>query len=123
MDSIIAFRVLARNVSLMAHDYIKQDMELESQTGRISYQILGTLLGGVLLVCSFLAQIFFDGTVNAAGHTENFYASVLGFLAAILLGTPLVIVAVKDLARGHMHMNELVALAVLAAFAIGKYQE
>ncbi|MCC6580380.1 MAG: cation-translocating P-type ATPase, partial [Phycisphaeraceae bacterium] len=53
----------------------------------------------------------------------DFYAAVLGCVAALLLGSPLVWVAVRDILRGHMHMNELVALAVLAAFAIGKYQE
>jgi Cd2+/Zn2+-exporting ATPase len=107
----------------MAHEHVKEELELETESGRISWQIIGTLIGGVLLVCSFLAQMLFEPTVNAAGQKEYFYASVLGFAAAILLGTPLIIVAVKDLVRGHMHMNELVALAVLAAFAAGEYQE
>jgi Cd2+/Zn2+-exporting ATPase len=107
----------------MAHEHVKEELELETESGRISWQIIGTLIGGVLLVCSFLAQMLFEPTVNASGQKEYFYASVLGFAAAILLGTPLIIVAVKDLVRGHMHMNELVALAVLAAFAAGEYQE
>jgi len=94
----------------MAHDYVKQDLQLESQTGRISIQIIATLLGGVLLVCSIFARFLFE---------SDFYASLLAMMSAILLGAPLVWVAIKDLYHGHAHMNELVALAVLAAFALG----
>jgi cation transport ATPase len=39
-------------------------------------------------------------------------------IGAILLGLPIVIHAVKGILHGHMHMDELVALAVIAAFAI-----
>jgi len=98
----------------MAHDHVKQDLQLQAQTGRISLQILATLIGGMLLICSAAATFLYD---------NDFYADSLGFLAALLLGAPLVVVALKDLARGHAHMNELVALAVLGAFAIGEYQE
>jgi len=94
----------------MAHNYVKQDLQLESETGRISIQIIATLLGGVLLVCSILARLVF---------ADEFYATFLAMISAILLGAPLVWVALKDLANGHAHMNELVALAVLAAFAKG----
>jgi len=98
----------------MAHDYIKEGLEVEALTGKISYQILATLVGGVLLLCSFIAGMLYD---NAD------YATGLGMISAVLLGAPLVWVAIKDLYHGHTHMNELVALAVLASFAIGKYQE
>lgn len=96
------------------HDYIRDELQLDAETGRISLQIMATLIGGVLLVCSFLAQLLWS---------NDFYADTLGFASAILLGAPLVWVAIKDMIEGHMHMNELVALAVLAAFAIGQYQE
>ncbi len=80
----------------------------------VGFQIMATLVGGVLLICSFVAQFIFD---------TDFNPTALSFVAAILLGAPLVWVGVKDLIEGHMHMNELVALAVLAAFAAGKYFE
>ncbi len=114
----------------MAHDFVKdalaldtgqEGLAIDSQTGKVSFQILATLLGGVLLVCSFVATFLFGPGPD--GEHGNFYATVLGALAAMLLGGPLVWVAIKDLSTGHMHFNELVALAVIAAFAIGKYQE
>ena len=98
----------------MAHDYVKEDLQLEQATGRVSFQIMGTLLGGTLLVCALLAQFFYDSKDISA---------LLAAVAAILLGGPLVWVALKDLWQGHYHMNELVALAVLAAFASGMYLE
>ncbi len=87
---------------------------IETQTGRVGLQIVATLVGGVTLACSLAAEFLFD---------HRFYPDTLAMAAAVLLGAPLVVVAVRDLARGRMHMNELVALAVLAAFAIGSYQE
>lgn len=96
------------------HDHVREGLGLSSETGRVGLQIIATLLGGVLLLCSLAATFLFD---------HEFYASSLGMLAAILLGAPLVWVAIKDLLSGHAHMNELVALGVLAAFALGKYQE
>ncbi len=102
----------------MAHKHVAEQLQLESQTGRISMQIVATLLGGVLLLCSIIARFVFEG-----GSEENIHATVLAIISAVLLGAPLVWVAVKDLLHGHMHMNELVALAVIAAFAIGSYLE
>ena len=101
----------------MAHKHLKDDLQLESQTGRVSYQIVGTLVGGMLLICSLVAFLL----QNQYGG--DFHATSLALISAILLGAPLVWVAIKDLAHGHMHMNELVALAVIAAFAIGAYVE
>ena len=98
----------------MAHDRIKHDLALDSETGRVSIQIIATLIGGVMLVCSVAAQFLYD---------NEFYSAALGLVSALLLGAPLVWVAVKDLLKGHAHMNELVALGVMAAIAIGHYQE
>lgn len=100
----------------MAHDFVKDNLQLEADptSGSLTIQIWATLLGGVLLICSFIAQLIYH---------DEFYAASLGFFAAVLLGTPLVWVAIKDLWEGHAHFNELVALAVLAAFANQQYQE
>ncbi len=104
----------------MAHDYVKEGLEVEKSTGRVGIQILATLVGGMLLISSFAAQFLFG---KSEGSDTNIYATLLGMVSAILLGAPLVWVAIKDMLRGHMHMNELVALAVIAAFAIQQYQE
>ena len=97
-----------------AHSHVTENLQIESETGKLGIQIIATLIGGMMLVCSFVAQMLFE---------NDFYPTVLGAISALLLGTPLIWVAIKDLAHGHMHMNELVALAVLAAFAMGSYHE
>src|SRR5947209_472571 len=43
-------------------------------------------------------------------------------IGSIILGIPIVIVAIKDLKVGRLSINELVAIAVLAAFASGDYK-
>src|SRR5437867_11592670 len=50
-------------------------------------------------------------------------ADVSGMIGAILLGYPIVLTALKDVRRGLLSTNELVAIAVLASFASGHYQE
>src|SRR6185436_4795405 len=94
----------------MAHDHLHELKE--DPLGRTSRQIVATLLGGILLLNSMLAQYLF---------AERFYTDTLALLAALLLGVPLVSHALKDILHGHSHMDELVALAFLAAFAQGAY--
>jgi Cd2+/Zn2+-exporting ATPase len=49
-------------------------------------------------------------------------ASASAFIGAIILGYPIVVTAIKDLRRGRLSINELVAIAVLAAFASEDYK-
>ena len=49
-------------------------------------------------------------------------ASASAMLGAIILGYPIVGTAFKDLKRGTLSINELVAIAVLASFASGDYK-
>jgi Cd2+/Zn2+-exporting ATPase len=98
----------------MAHDYLTEDLALKSKTGKVGVEIIATLLGGTLLICALIARMTFDNADPS---------DLLAGIATVLLGAPLVWVALKDLWQGHMHMNELVALAVLAAFAKGWYIE
>jgi Zn2+/Cd2+-exporting ATPase len=46
-------------------------------------------------------------------------ASASGFIGSAILIYPIVVTAIRDLRRGHLSINELVAIAVLAAFALG----
>jgi len=96
------------------HDYIRDGLQLDQASGKLGMYVMLTLAGGMVLICSFIARLLWP---NA------FYADTLGAIAAICLGAPLIAVAIRDMWHGHMHMNELVALAVFAAFAIGEYQE
>jgi Cd2+/Zn2+-exporting ATPase len=50
-------------------------------------------------------------------------ADVSAMIGAILLGYPIITTALQDLRRGWLSTNELVAVAVLASFASGHYQE
>ncbi|WP_428387508.1 heavy metal translocating P-type ATPase [Mucisphaera sp.] len=98
----------------MAHDFVKDQFHLDAQGGRLGFQIILTLLGGTLLIAAFIASQLYDNQDTA---------KMVAAAATILLAGPLIYTAVKEILHGHMHMNELVALAVLAAFALGEYIE
>ena len=80
---------------------------------RVSAALLGTLAGGVLLLNSIIAPLFYG--------KDSEVAQLSAMLGAILLGAPVVFHAVKCILHGHMHMDELVALAIVAAFTTGEY--
>ena len=73
-----------------------------------------TLVGVVFVINAFVADWFFE-----SGHT---IASASGLVGAVILGYPIVITAIKDLLEGILSINELVAIAVLAAFASTDYK-
>lgn len=73
-----------------------------------------TLVGVVFVINAFVIDWLFDQS-----HT---IASASAFIGAIILGTPIVIIALKDLKVGRLSINELVAIAVLAAFASSDYK-
>jgi Cd2+/Zn2+-exporting ATPase len=77
-------------------------------------QIVATLVGGTLLVCSLVAGWLWK---------QPFFAALPAALAVAILAAPLVTAAVRDLLRGVAGMNALVALAVIGAVASGNYQE
>jgi Cd2+/Zn2+-exporting ATPase len=99
----------------MAHDMILKD-SIEAQTGRASLKIVAILAGGVLVGISYFVPLM------AEGDNEVFYRNLLAGVGAVLLGAPVIMHAIKHLLHGHMHMDELVAVAILAAFATGQYQ-
>ena len=88
-----------------------------------------TFVGLIFIVNSFLIERVFGETGKLSANAANdptLMNSVAGFSAmigAIVLGWPIVVTAVKDLKRGLLTTNELVALAVLASFGSGHYQE
>ncbi len=94
------------------HQESFESIAREAGTGKIGVQILLVMFGGVLLICSFLAQIL---------YTNDEYPALLAMASAMFLGVPLIVVAAKDMLRGETKMVELAALAVLAAFAIQMY--
>jgi len=95
----------------MAHDILNDSVE--SQTGRAGMLIIGILIGGILVINSYIASWIFPG---------SFHADTLALIGAILLSIPILVHAAKHLGHGEMHMDELVALAVIAAIAARDYQ-
>ena len=73
-----------------------------------------TLAGLLFVINSFLVEWMQLGPA---------VAEVSAAIGALLLGYPIVVTAFKDLRRGILSTNELVAIAVLASFASGHYQE
>jgi Zn2+/Cd2+-exporting ATPase len=76
---------------------------------------LWQILGGLMLVLNaFIVDWLF-----VQGHTV---ASISAFFGSIILGIPIIVTAIKDLQQSRLSINELVAIAVLAAFASGDYK-
>ncbi|MHC4742555.1 MAG: heavy metal translocating P-type ATPase [Planctomycetota bacterium] len=106
----------------MAHQHLhfKEDIAADHTHGkqmRVSAALLGTLAGGMLLISSTIAA---RGFLYGAG---SFQAEFLAMVGAMLLGAPIVLHAIKSFVRKEMHMDELAALAILAAFANKMYVE
>ena len=89
-----------------------------------TFNLKRTVLGVVLIVNSFLVEWVLDRQLVAVDPTlGNPVAAISAALGALVLGVPILITAFKDLRRGVLSTNELVALAVTASFASGHYQE
>jgi Cd2+/Zn2+-exporting ATPase len=73
-----------------------------------------TIAGVVFVINAYVVDWFFQ-----QGSTM---ASASAFIGAIILGYPIIVTAIKDLRHGRLSINELVAIAVLAAFASENYK-
>jgi len=72
-----------------------------------------TIVGLIFVLNSFAVDRLFDrGTTVAA---------LSAMIGAVILGTPILVVAFKDLRKGLLSINELVALGVLACAVSGNY--
>lgn len=88
--------------------------EVDDRMGNVQRQLTLTLVGGVFIVNSYIANwIYRDSTLPG---------EVSAALGALVLGIPVILRGVRDLREGVMSMNELASLAVLAAFAIRDYR-
>lgn len=74
-----------------------------------------TVIGLIFVLNGFILQWSTD--------KNNTIDDLSAMIGAIILGYPIVWTAIKDLSRAVLSTNELVALAVLAAFASGDYKE
>ncbi len=70
--------------------------------------------GGVFILNSYLLYWLFP--------LQQFASELSAVVGAVILALPIVIAAIKDLCQGRVYMNELVALAILAAFTGGDFR-
>jgi Cd2+/Zn2+-exporting ATPase len=95
----------------MAHGFVREMLEVEPRNFHLT---LGAcLLGGLLLGVSYVALLVFDQTELSA---------MVSLSAAILLGSPLVYNALKDLWLNRLEMNELAALSFIVSLGSTQYQ-
>ena len=102
----------------MAHQHLHFKDEFGTERTRerefrVSIALLGTLAGGILLINSVIGRLFYE--------PGSFNLEIFAMVGAILLGLPIIIHAIHSLIRGESHMDELAALGIIAAFAVGEY--
>lgn len=116
----------------------------EQEQHKIDLQIIAVLLGVTILIGSFISMLIYPWGKGPDGHTGEIVRTVpvqsamLAMVASILLGGPIVYSAAKGLVfgrkaksqdeghefvQGGAHIEELVALAIIASFAAGMYVE
>jgi Cd2+/Zn2+-exporting ATPase len=98
----------------IANDAVTAPAVVPKLSTALRVQIVATLVGGTLLLCSLAAGWLWK---------QPFFAALPAAASVVLLAAPLVAAALKDLLGGKAGMNALVALAVIGAVASGKYQE
>jgi len=103
------------NQTAAAHDHAQSD---DASCGcgheHAPVHFWQTIIGIVFVLNGFLVDWFFQN-----GQTVSSGSAMVG---AIILGYPIIVTAIRDLRSGALSINELVAIAVLAAFASGNYK-
>ncbi len=106
------------SVCICGHDH-NEDAKGVMSEGRGHGRSMGraafAAAGGFFVLNSFLLEWFFP--------EQTFASQISAVIGAIVLAMPIFIAAVRDLCVGRVYMNELVALAILAAFAGGEFRE
>jgi len=102
----------------MADDVLNNSVEI--RTRRTTAVIVAILLGGTLVATSWAAAYVFRAYTDSEG--KNFYSDSLSLLGALLLGTPIVVRALKKTLVGRPGGDLLVALAIVASLASSDYQ-
>ena len=92
------------------HDSLTEGTGHDRGMGKLFF----ALGGGLLTLNSFILEY--------ALPSQTYAVQLSALAGAVLLALPIVLTAVKDLWRGKVYMNELVALAILASLANGDFQ-
>ncbi len=99
------------------HAHVDPDKAARSAT----LWLFVTLLGGVFLVTSVFILIF--SPTHEGVRDWQFHSDIAAMVGAGLLAMRVIWHALRNLIAGHMHMDELVALAIVAALGNGDYRE
>ncbi len=86
----------------------------EDKGDKAQWRLLFALAGGILVVNSFILGLWLP--------QQRFASELNAFLGAFIMACPIIYTAIKDIFSGKVYMNELVALAILAALANGDFQ-
>ena len=92
------------------HDALTEGTGHDRGMGKLFF----ALGGGLLTLNSFILEYLLP--------SQTYAVQLSALCGAVVLALPIVITAVKDLWRGKVYMNELVALAILASLANGDFQ-
>lgn len=110
--------LLSRRPQAAAHDH---SHEHDAECGSCGHdhehtpvRLPQTLIGLIFVLNAFFVDWLFD--------KATMVASFSAMIGAIILGAPIVWTSFKDIRRGILSINELVGIAVLAAFASGDYK-
>ena len=86
----------------------EQDLT-ESHDNYNRWLITLSVIGGIFITCSFICELWFKQYTFI-----NQLSSIIG------LTGPIIIIAVKNLSKGKVHMHELILLTILATSITGK---
>ena len=101
---------MSENISVAVNTQVSTDDNRKRSLVLVGFAVLG----GMLTANSFILSYFLPG--------QTFAATFSALFGAFVLAMPIIYTAIKDLFSGKVYMNELVALAILAALAGGNYQ-
>ena len=107
--------------SLLSRKEIKEhhhDHDHKCDSGH-DHEHTNTSITNMVAGLVFIANSFFMEWFAGA---DNQVAGISAFVGAMILGYPILRLAVKDIMRGMLTINELVAIAFLAAMASGESQ-
>lgn len=86
----------------------------ELQQKLVALRLLATFLGGTLILNAYLAETVLRISPDVAGLSA--------FTGALLLGVPIIAKSARSLLKGTIHMEELVAIAIIGCFALEDYK-
>jgi len=101
------------------HDHAHD--ETASAARLAGFWLFVTLVGGLLVLTSYFVQWFSPMTASGE-YLYQFHMDLVAGVGAGILALRILWHALTNLLSGHQHMDELVALAIMAAFAIGDYR-